>query len=515
MDPKTGLYSKAAKLIRSLPQERGTAEQMIAAARKAGLKQAELDNLRAMPSGPTTREDLARLFENSLPKLRIDQYGENQRYSSNFATPPNVVMRDTYDGEDEQPEDPKYQDYAMPGGKNYRERLLRLVPDASAEEFYRTLQRYRDLVPKDERDYGPDHHITNATRARLAELEAQAASASHGRPLQGTYQSSHWTDHPNVLAHLRLQDRETPGGKRLLHVDELQSDWAQQGRDQGFNSGKAKQEREALHQEINDALRAKFHADLPDNPERAEWMANYYAPHIETGAGLLGRDYLMRLAQNDEAIRKEQLAPPAAPYVQNTQHWTDLALKNVLREAALGNYDGIVFTPGQAQADRYGLDKHIDMLKYQPSTGLLVGTKQNAPVVKKLDVKREDLPSLIGKDMTERLLHPDNTFDAGNGNIIHRLEGDDLKMGGQGMRGYYDQIVPKSVMRLAQMHDPDVKPGEPISLEGETGETYQGFHLPMTDKLRQGILNEGFPAMRRGGSVDAALALTRGFSKRR
>jgi hypothetical protein len=34
---KHGLYSKAAQIIRSLPQEKGTAEQMIGAAKKLGI----------------------------------------------------------------------------------------------------------------------------------------------------------------------------------------------------------------------------------------------------------------------------------------------------------------------------------------------------------------------------------------------------------------------------------------------------------------------------------------------
>jgi hypothetical protein len=123
-------------------------------------------------------------------------------------------------------------------------------------------------------------------------------------------------------------------------------------------------------------------------------------------------------------------------------------------------------------------------------------------------VKPEDLPGMVGKDLTDRLLHPDNTFTAG-ANQFHELKGDDLKMGGQGMKGYYDDILPKSVMRLAQQHDPDIKPGSmPLS------DQYTGFSIPMTDKLKQGILG-GQTAFKRGGTVDVekALAVTRGFTK--
>jgi len=268
-----------------------------------------------------------------------------------------------------------------------------------------------------------------------------------------------------------------PGiGKKLLHVEELQSDWGQEGRDKGFSDP------ENPHEIFN----TKTGEVLSRHPTHAEvWDAYRAIPEDQ--------------AENiDYRISK---GPPKAPYVQNTQHWTDLALKNVLREAALGNYDGVVFTPGQAQADRYGLEKQVDKVMYDPGNSTLTAVKDGNPVIKREGVPPEGLPGLIGKDISERLLHPDNTFNAGDAeNQYHMLQGDDLKMGGEGMKGYYDNIVPKSVMALAKQHDPDIKPGEPIDLKSDDGD-YQGFHLPMTDKLKNSVLDKGFPAMRRGGAV--------------
>lgn len=40
----------------------------------------------------------------------------------------------------------------------------------------------------------------------------------------------------NVLAHVRLTDRESADGKKVLFVEELQSDWHQKGREQGYRS---------------------------------------------------------------------------------------------------------------------------------------------------------------------------------------------------------------------------------------------------------------------------------------
>src|SRR5207244_1149347 len=50
------------------------------------------------------------------------------------------------------------------------------------------------------------------------------------------YRSPHW-DEPNVLAHVRFNDRTDAEGKRVLFVEEIQSDWGQEGRRKGFGEG--------------------------------------------------------------------------------------------------------------------------------------------------------------------------------------------------------------------------------------------------------------------------------------
>lgn len=594
MDPKTGLYSKAAKLIRALPQERGTAEQMIAAARKAGLKQAELDNLRELPSGPITRERLAQTFEASLPRLQIDQYGENPRYNSNFATPPNVVTGEDEDEYgDPEPADPQYSGYTTTGGSGYRERLLRLDDNPAPDQRAKT-QQILDSTKKrlDEVDrvhYGEDHPITQQTKARIAQLEDELRNAPPSSlakaPPKMPYQSSHWSEHPNVLAHIRLMDRtsgedrdslrpaaerlaqhisektgrnvgvrdlssgaavvgESAGvitpeeaaslsrlmgwrsspyynkkgvGKRLLHVEEMQSDWAQEGRDQGFNTGEA---RKAYDDHVED-MRARMRQALLDQGMREELAKPLYEGSAPWQlAKYHGEADQQKLTELDKAAYAEatKKMPPPAPYVQNTQHWTDLALKNVLREAALGNYDGIVFTPGQAQADRYSLDKHVQSLSLKrPADGNSFGrltamSRIGTPLFDDEIKDEKHLHSLVGRDVADKLLSSQGVVNHNEQTINHYISGGDLKMGGQGMRTYYDNMVPKSVMNLARMHDPEIKPADPVPLM-QDDESYQGFHLPMTDKLRQGILNEGFPAMKRGGRVDDALAITRRFTK--
>lgn len=566
---KHGLYSKAAQIVRGLQQERGTAEQMVAAAKKLGLKDTELQNAGPLPTGKVTREQLAKHFEDSLPGIGITQYGENPRYTTNEEDKrrSELLARDQLSPEEEveynrlsqrhksrptaetssysedddyfDTADTNYGDYTIPGGKNYRERLLRLErpagkpaehyevhtshPDHAAFGQYETLDEAQLAADEFYDRHNGDYNTTTVKRRN---------------PDTASYRSSHWSDHPNVLAHIRMSDRmvgedredvrpiaekvanhfkvgvrdlgsyaadqavndgvisseeaaslarmmnfrlskyaSRPGiGKKLLHVEELQSDWGQEGREHGFSD--PENPYEVFNKKTKEVL--SRHPSYSDAWNAYRAIPEDQAADIDTG---------------------RSAGPPKAPYVQNTQHWTDLALKNVLREAALGNYDGVVFTPGQAQADRYGLEKQVDKVMYDPGNSTLTAVKDGNPVIKREGVPPEGLPGLIGKEISERLLHPDNTFNAGDAeNQYHMLQGSDLKVGGGGMKGYYDNIVPKSVMALAKQHDPDIKPGEPIDLKSDDGD-YQGFHLPLTDKLKNSVLDKGFPAMRRGGAV--------------
>ena len=89
----------------------------------------------------------------------------------------------------------KFSQYQLPGGENYREVLIK-APTPSLKTMGR--DAYNKAI----------------------EIQDQKG---------GAFTSSHW-DEPNVLAHLRLNDRTTPDGKKVLFLEELQSDWAKEAR---------------------------------------------------------------------------------------------------------------------------------------------------------------------------------------------------------------------------------------------------------------------------------------------
>ena len=328
-----------------------------------------------------------------------------------------------------------------------------------------------------------------APREELDRLGAEFDSLSSNRNDESVnFKSSHWNT-PNVLAHVRMDEHDN--GK-TLHVQEVQSDWGQEGREKGFHD--PENPFEVIHKDTKEVV--SRHPDYRS-------MTDAYRDHPDSA----------NLTYGDVGEEK----PPQGPYVGNTQQWTDLALNHVLTEAAKGGLDRVVFSPGEANADLYKQRTPISEANFTTNTrypdafGQLHTTRVDGKQNKSIDVRDEaHLKSLLGKKNASAILAKP-LKNIGNSNVqVRSISEPDMHVGGHGMVDYYNNIVHPSALKLLQQHDPSIKPE---SYDLPNG--YKGFGLPMTDTARQSILKNGFGAFKRGGmvNVDAALALTRRFTK--
>ncbi len=111
----------------------------------------------------------------------------------------------------------KYGEYTLPGGENYREVLL-MLPEM---EWGGTWVVY-------------DPKTGENVPARVNTREGALAQAGGNLNfimqtmdgLDPNYKSGHW-DQKNILAHIRVNDRTDVDGRKVLFVEELQSDFAQ------------------------------------------------------------------------------------------------------------------------------------------------------------------------------------------------------------------------------------------------------------------------------------------------
>lgn len=232
---------------------------------------------------------------------------------------------------------------------------------------------------------------------------------------------AHWQE-PNVIAHLRVSDRMTPDGRRVLFVEELQSDWHQDARDVvkdqsgqdvldpqtgraqrvGYYEGQptpvdpAEAERlEALRQQLIDL---EQRPTTPDTHSRLE--------ELRSEAQSLEREIAARQQQHDTGGR-----PPAGPF--KGEGWQRLALKRLLHLAATEDYDALGLTPGDVHAQRYNpFRQGISALTYDLETqALRIETEARRPGGQSGDraeyVKPEDLHRYVGREVAQHLLDPE------------------------------------------------------------------------------------------------------------
>lgn len=277
---------------------------------------------------------------------------------------------------------PKYGDYQLPGGKNYRELLLTLPGKAFTSE---NLKRNAELDRI--RQWGTVEEVNRATDEQL-ELQKRMREEPH-------FEGPHWSE-PNVLAHVRFNERTDKDGKRVLFIEEVQSDWHQRGKKEGYRSD---EEGETLSGEATGGT-------------------------MKSGAA------------------------PDAPFKKT---WPDLAMKRMIRWAAENDFDRIAWTTGEQQADRYDLSKQIDSIRYgtrEEDGKYQLELYKDGKRIHTTDLMdASELPNQVGKDVADKIVR-------GEGKSVafgrKDLSGVDLKVGGEGMRGFYDEILPKTLAKYVK-----------------------------------------------------------------
>jgi hypothetical protein len=234
------------------------------------------------------------------------------------------------------------------------------------------------------------------------------------------FESSHF-DQPNILAHMRVNDRIDADGKKMLLVEEIQSDWHQAGREKGY---KTKESLEKWYSQNK----------LDDDPSFAD----------------LNSQQRSVIERNRNAGMGGDNAVPDAPFKDT---WYQLALKRLTKYAAENGYDRIGLTTGRQQASRFDLSKQVDeiavpMVNSDGSRSVRIDPTEGTSIKLMVDDKGvvtgygagstqfsgKKLSEVIGKDIADKVMKADADT---------KFTGLDLSVGGEGMKKYYDEIYPK------------------------------------------------------------------------
>ena len=358
---------------------------------------------------------------------------------------------------------PKFSDpnLQLPGGENYREVVLTMPQRTPPSEF-------GDYLKRMEAKYGSDYpaSMTIDESMRLNKL-ADAHKAVRELQPNIDFRGGHFPDE-NALAHVRLTDRIDADGKKVLFIEEIQSDWHQKGRLHGYKGFSDNKE--------DMALLEKHGISFERNPEEPDISA---FKDMESG-DLLGLDelrFLPWLKLPDDvfqaAVRLDAGGGvPDAPFKQS---WSDLSMMRIMKMAADEGYDRVAWTTGRMQADRYDLSKQVDQIDVinHVDGGRFVDVRKDGNLI--LDMQYDeagkitggrpefigkDLSDVLGKEMAEKVLAvPPRASPLGQTNLAKSFKGIDLQVGGEGMIKFYDQMLPKKAQKIARRLDKDATVG--------------------------------------------------------
>jgi hypothetical protein len=365
----------------------------------------------------------------------------------------------------------RYSGYRVPGGEDYREMLLTL-PSAGPRTFTIRVNQLRPATY----EFGGVEYET-ADEARAAESAARRSE----------FRSNHW-DEPNVLVHTRFDTRTDAEGRKVLFVHEIQSDWGQAGRKRGFkedtsaeraqaqkaidaadtelenladviraNQASTRSLREQYMKALDESERHPVESRRVEARERMAALEPLREAAITKGRELGDRAEQLRQQRDAAERRLRELAlsgsTPRAPFVTDTKAWVGLALKRLIRYAAESGHERVVLTTGEQAAETFDLSKQISKIRYgtNPDSGtynIAAYAPDASLAVTRERITLDQVEELVGKEIAakiERMEGNDRVaiLRESRGDHQRELTGLDLKVGGEGMKAFYDRLVPQ------------------------------------------------------------------------
>lgn len=186
----------------------------------------------------------------------------------------------------------------------------------------------------------------------------------------------------------------------------------------------------------------------------------------------------------DKGFGEEDGQVPDAPFVKDTKAWTALLLKRAIAYAQQQGIAKIAWTHGDQQVERYRLSKSIDSVNYKSSGDGkwdIVAKKGDTNVVNKNSLSEKELAATLGKDMADVIVASEKSEGS--------IGGVDLDIGGDGVRHYYNSVVPSVAKSVIKDFGGSV---EVMDIAG-TGQQL-GFNIP--EKLQKQVEEDGLPLFR-------------------
>jgi hypothetical protein len=264
------------------------------------------------------------------------------------------------------------------------------------------------------------------------------------------------------IAHMRLNERTDAAGKPGLFLEEIQSDRHQAGRDAGY---------------VGEEKYKELPAGYTFTIENGMYWVN-----DPSGDQFTSRQYSGEAAKNEainrlntEARGTTKSAVPDAPFRKD---WPVQMFKRALADAVSSGKEWIGWTTGETQAARYDLSQHFDRIRVHKiespadQAGWHVEASGNDSL-RKVARTDQELADTIGKELADKAIKQITTQVEKDAKLTQKqraattadpyeadFTGVDLRVGGEGMKGFYDQILPKEISKYVKQWGAQVEKGE-------------------------------------------------------
>jgi hypothetical protein len=413
------------------------------------------------------REELVRAYERVVGAGSLDDADEDDEDSSgqlsveqlrerlqDFALEAAAADGITEDGRPTA----RFAHVTLPGGTHYREVLLALKTDKA--DAARNEALFLDILRPDGTLVEAGVHKNNVQdHLRLMPNALAVPSESHDPEWapKGSFRSEHWPT-PNVIVHFRVDDRVDSMGRKVLFVTEIQSDWGQAGRRQGFDRPL----------QVKGWSARPGPGDLASGPvwevrnNMGAWVLGVPRSVVPSPNAAIA--HAARGGYPERGGGQEQV--PRGPFVTTTQGWLDLALKRIIVMAAQGGYDHVALIGGEQAAWLQGLRHQVKFYNYSRNEDgtfwfYAQGVNQERlfdedPVTLEriAQVAGQAIADLVERGAGQRMKGSEannglRILWAGNPSIHSPIDPSiPTAMGGEGVMAFYDEIVPKALARL-------------------------------------------------------------------
>lgn len=369
----------------------------------------------------------------------------------------------------------------------------------------------------------------------------------------------------NIVAHTRVADLQTERGGKALGVKEVQSDWAQKGRERGFVGEKEPEDRTqpppgwTLKRELDGTIIVHNEADL----KRVAYPKEAEADAIREA-----------WSQYDQSARyRDRTRIPDAPFVKSTEAWASLVMKRMLRVAVEQGYDSLAWLPSEPHIETWGTDtvswKKVEKPGFEviredgsglpgpifdskakanewikekrgedgiltrgkkysvvelPAEGFLVGaTEQSGGNAGGVDIEGEarrrnmllerNGERITTKEELRQVLQTtlgrernDRSLDSLTEQIWKEMQANPeghKEPRAEGMKFFYDNLLPRKVLpAILKKLDKDAK----VTVDKIEGTGQQVWSVPLTDAIKKKVMEEGLPLFQKPTEGEGAKA---------